>query len=87
MPHDGPKAGSKQATHLPSLSKRHELKRLSAKAEGRRHLVGESDFIRKSALIKKSLRPRAQWLHKRARPKSAARRACTCALADGGGKK
>ena len=36
-PHEGSKAGSKQAYQLPSRLKRPELKRLSAKAEGRRH--------------------------------------------------
>ena len=35
-PHEGSKAGSKQAYQLPSRLKRPELKRPSAKAEGRR---------------------------------------------------
>ena len=89
MPHDGPKAGSKRAANFPHGSKGRELKRPSAKAEGRRQPpFGSSDFNTLRIGIRNSLRSRAQWPARTdARPKSAARREATpCALADGGGE-
>jgi hypothetical protein len=67
------------------LPKRRELKRLSAKADGRRHPVGKTDISVVQEFIKET--PPAKGpvaCTNRAHPKSAARRACPRALADDG---